>query len=113
VQQLIHVTDLCRYCIQFLPARRVRPIGDDAKSVAREPRDDVQMHMKDFLEGGFAVREEEIDALASDAGVADRLRHPGSDDEQVRADLCVQTRERRDMPAWHDEEVAGVDRGDV
>jgi hypothetical protein len=45
-----------------LPRRSV-----DLEPVARKAGDDVQVRMQDFLAGGFAIGDEEIDAIRADA----------------------------------------------
>ena len=44
------------------------------KTVARKTRQDVQMNVKDFLPGHFAVRQKKINALRPQAGLSDRGR---------------------------------------
>lgn len=41
------------------------PVGADAECVTCEAGDDLEVHMEDLLERRFAIREEQVDALAS------------------------------------------------
>ena len=66
------------------------PFRVDAESVARGPREYVQVHMEYFLERGLAVGEEHIHSLARQAGTAQRPRQPVCHPENVRPEILVE-----------------------
>jgi hypothetical protein len=66
------------------------PFRVDVESVARGPREHVQVHMEYFLERGLAVGEEHIHSLARQAGTAQRPRQPVCHPENVRPEILVE-----------------------
>src|SRR5881397_2722620 len=85
----------------------------DPEPIALPPRDHVQMRMKDFLPRRGAVREEEIDGLAAQAGSpqagGDAPRERPHRDGRDLVDL----RDRGGVLPGHDEGVTLVDRMQV
>lgn len=58
--------------IQLLSRRSGAPIGDQLEPIALVARKHVHVDVKDLLERGLAIRQEEVDPLAADAGRPDR-----------------------------------------
>jgi hypothetical protein len=95
--------------------RRVTPRRSiDLEAVAPKAGDDVQVRMQDFLAGGFAVGDEEIDPIrADDVAVAKGARElAGHSEQAIRVCVGQIVREHHVFVRYH-EQVAGSDRSDI
>lgn len=84
-----------------------------SKPIARVPWEDVEVDVRDFLAGGFAVREEEVHSFASEARTAETCCRSLADPEQFGAVVGFEVREVGRVRSWDDEHVAFCDRLDV
>ena len=97
-----HRSHLSRDVVELGSRWRDRPIRIDAERVAGEPREDVQMSVKDLLERRFPVRLKEVDSLAAKSGSAQRLGEPHGDREHPRSGRIIQIGQVRSMPLRDD-----------
>jgi len=80
------------------------------ESVVCEPRQDVQVDVKDLLSGGFAVSEKQVDAFGSETGASDRARESVRDLEHGTSIRYGQIGESRRVRERGDEEVTRGNR---
>jgi len=73
-----------------------------AEAVAGKARQDMQMNVKDFLPGGFAVRQKKIDTLRPQTGFADSGRETLCHREQRTPSLRVEICQVRRVTDRHD-----------
>ena len=78
-----------------------------AKSVARKPREDMKMDMEDFLSGSNAIRQEEIDALASNSAESESSGEALSDTEHALPSLIDELGQGRSVCDGDHQQVAG------
>lgn len=74
----------------------------------------MHVGVKDLLTGGFAIRDEEVDAVSPDrAGGAQRASQPASDREHAIRGRVGEIMSEDGVLVRYDEQVAGRDRTDV
>lgn len=63
------ITNLLRGTFKCIPRRKLCVIRPELESepVASEPREDMQVHVEDFLHGGLTIGEEKVHAFAPEA----------------------------------------------
>jgi hypothetical protein len=85
----------------------------EPEAVASESREDMQVHVKDLLHGGLAVRKEEVDTLALQT-----TRTLGSDDalrdlHEATSRLTFELGQVSDVSCRDDEDVPRIHRLDI
>ena len=79
------------------------------KAIAGKTRDDMQVNVKNFLAGGRAIGQEEVNALAAQVGAPERRGQPLGQSKEMRAYVRVQIGQGRGVDIGDDEGVAGID----
>jgi hypothetical protein len=87
--------NLCRNGLELLARRQIRIVRakPKAKAIPSMPRDHVQMDVKDLLPGGFAVRKEQVYALALQRGCAESGGDSLRDDHEMAGSEFLEIRE--------------------
>jgi hypothetical protein len=81
-----------------------------AKSVARKPRKNMQVHMKDLLHRCLAISQEKVDALALHATAPDRRGYSLTLLHQPARSRWVEVGQIRGMAHWNNQNVAWIYR---
>ena len=82
----------------------------EGKAISFVTREDVQVGVKDFLAGGFAIRQKEVYAFAFQATLAQGHVQTLGDAKYLRALFLDQVANVRRVPVGNYEHVAGIDR---
>ncbi len=71
------------------------------------------MGVKDLLKGGFAVGQEEVDALATKPGGTERSGEPHGDGEHLSPSGLIEIGQVRSVPLGDHQQMTGCDRPDI
>lgn len=81
----------------------------DREAVASDPREDVQVRVEDLLEGGLAIGQEQVYAVAWHPGRAESRAEPGGHREDVGGEIFGDLVQKCEVRVGDDHEVPGRD----
>jgi hypothetical protein len=109
------MADARGYLIQPRSLRAKMVLGTKAKSktIPTVAGNHMQMHMKDFLSGGFPIGQKEIHPFTAHGGPPKRPGEIHGHAEQVSAGLRLQLVQACSVDPWHDQDMPLVHGLDV
>src|SRR5215469_3854852 len=109
-KQFIGSPNARRYLVQFLARWFDFPIRMNRERVSLKTGKDMHMDMKYLLKCRFPISKKEIDAFTLHSRMSEGFGHLQRDGKQMRSDLFIQVREKREMLFRNHQHMSRVDR---